>query len=166
MQNLLMRVPRYIVLKKRKGRLFSMNPLHTVSYFILLVSMMISLGACNGDGDPTPITEAPTLVPPTPTPAPPPIPENTPPQIVNVSASPVQICPGDTTKLIAVVTDADGDPLQYVWSSNIGKISDETDTETGNEAAYQAATTTGADVITLTVLDGQGDRIKDKQMYK
>lgn len=135
-----------------------MKPLHTVSCYVVLVSMLLLLGACKGDNDPTPMPEVPTStsIPPTHTPAPPPAPENMPPQIVSVSASPVQICPGDTTKLIAVVTDADGDPLQYVWSSNIGIISDKTNTESGSEATYQAATTTGADVITLTVLDGQG----------
>ncbi|MCP4358008.1 MAG: hypothetical protein GY796_08340 [Chloroflexi bacterium] len=92
--------------------------------------------------------------------APPPTqpPVNTPPEIVSVGASPINICPGETTKLIAVATDADGDSLQYVWLSTIGTISDKKDTPTGSEATYQASTTTGADVITLRVLDGQGEQ--------
>ncbi len=129
----------------------------------LMVSILILLVACNSDPTPPPETLIVTTVPPTHT-VPPPTqsPENNPPEIVSVGASPKQICPGDTTKLIAAATDADGDPLQYTWLSNIGTISNATDTETGNEATYQAATTTGADVITLTVLDGQGGQDKEQ----
>jgi len=135
----------------------------------LIIVMMLVLSACGGNETPTPTLEPPPTDTPVPTPtvvpSPTPIP-NTPPQIVTLAGNPREICPGAKTGLVAVVVDADGDPLTYVWNSETGTISNETQDSNGGKADYQGSTSPGEDTIELTVSDGRGGTQKSQTSIK
>ena len=129
---------------------------------IVFIAMLLVLSACNGG---TPLTPTPQP-PPTEPPAPEPIvlasPTNSSPEIVTLAASPKEICPGDQTSLVAVVVDADGDELKYVWNSEVGTISNPTEDATGGEADYLGPASPGSDTVELTVSDGKGGTAKQQ----
>lgn len=131
----------------------------TIRRSYMVIAIMLVLGACGGGGELTPTSEpSPTETPiPSPTviPSPTPVP-NTPPEIVTLSGSPREICPGERTELIAVVVDADGDSLAYVWTSETGTISNQSEDANGGQADYQGSALPGTDSVELTVSDGKG----------
>jgi hypothetical protein len=64
------------------------------------------------------------------------------------------------------VVDADGDPLKYVWNSDVGSISNQSEDANGAEADYLGAAKPGDDSIELTVSDGKGGVDKEQASVK
>ena len=123
--------------------------------FLWILITITLLGACGNGG---PNIPTPTLAPP-PTQTPDLSPTaiiNRPPRIETLAASPREICPGETTILNAVVIDEDGDPLTYVWGSDVGTIINQSEDGTSARADYHAPPSAEEDNIELTVSDGKG----------
>ena len=135
--------------------------IHWHSYLLPMVIILV-LSACNGGDLLTPTPALPPTEAPTPQPTVIPSPVNSSPEIVTLAASPKQICPGEQTSLVAVVVDADGDTLKYVWSSEVGTISNPTEDATGGEADYLGPASPGSDTVELTVSDGKGGTAKQQ----
>lgn len=51
-------------------------------------------------------------------------PQNNPPKIISITVSPPEIKIDETISLSCVATDADGDDLTYIWSSDFGTFPD------------------------------------------
>jgi hypothetical protein len=78
-------------------------------------------------------------------PPPPPPPANRPPTVqCEVERSTIQ--PGETTRVRAVASDPDGDPLTYEWSASAGKI-----TGSGAEAVYDSAGVAAPSSVSVSV---------------
>jgi hypothetical protein len=130
---------------------------------ILSMASMLILSACGGGGTPTSTAEPqPTE---TPIPSPTSLP-NIPPEIITLAGSPREICPGELTELVAVVMDADGDPISYVWTSEVGTISNPSEDANGGRADYQGSALPGEDSVELTVSDGKGGVHKSQTSIK
>jgi hypothetical protein len=71
--------------------------------------------------------------------------------IQKVSYSPKTIRVGEQAKLTAIAIDPDNDALVYYWSAQHGKVSQGAQ---GNTVDYIAPSTSGIDVVEVTVTDG------------
>jgi hypothetical protein len=80
---------------------------------------------------------------------------NSPPVVEKIILDPSgNFTPGSDIQLSAIVTDAEGDPLEYYWESAGGIIEDPTAEETGWEL-YEDAEPLSYESVTLTVSDGK-----------
>ena len=133
---------------------------------ILPMAIILILSACGGGGELTPTSEPQPTETPIPLPTVIPSPTNTPPEIVTLAGNPREICPGENTELVAVVVDADGDPLTYFWTSEVGTISNQSEDSNGGRADYQGSALPGEDSVELTVSDGKGGVHKSQTSIK
>jgi hypothetical protein len=77
--------------------------------------------------------------------------KNSPPVVVAVVVNPLAVDPGQTASVVVTATDADADPLTYVYTVNGGAISG-----SGPNVQWVAPSTSGAYSVTVNVSDGQG----------
>jgi hypothetical protein len=94
---------------------------------------------------------------PTPTGTPPP--PNHSPKLEAFGADKTTVEPGESVRLWALVTDADGDsPIFYDWRASAGDIQDKNETAILNTTGV----TTSEVIVILTVNDGKGGRTSQK----
>ena len=79
---------------------------------------------------------------------------NNPPQIVSVSADPVNLAPGEISTLTCVASDPDGDTLTYSW--RYSGPCEAAILETGSTVDWTVAGALGTYTVTVTVNDGKG----------
>ena len=77
--------------------------------------------------------------------------KNSVPVVVGVVVTPAAVDPGLTANVVVTATDADSDPLTYVYTVNGGAING-----TGPMVQWIAPSAAGAYSLTVTVSDGQG----------
>jgi len=77
--------------------------------------------------------------------------KNVSPVVVSVVINPTAVDPGQTANVAVTATDADSDPLTYVYIVNGGAING-----MGPMVQWIAPSTSGAYSLTVTVSDGQG----------
>lgn len=78
---------------------------------------------------------------------------NRPPVIESITATPDTVLVNGQSKLEAVATDPDGDPLRYFWKSSSGILSD----STANPVTWTAPKLANTYYIYLTVKDAKDD---------
>jgi hypothetical protein len=71
---------------------------------------------------------------------------------VLITATPSAIFFGQTSRIVALATDDEGDPLTYVWTCSGGTFTEGTGTP---NVTWQAPNTEGTYTITVTVSDGE-----------
>jgi hypothetical protein len=81
---------------------------------------------------------------------------NKPPILDLIEVSAALVSAGEPVTLTARARDADGDPLNYEWSSSAGEIRGSGDTVTLDTSEVDASTGRADVRITLTVSDGRG----------
>ncbi|MGB2798957.1 MAG: DNRLRE domain-containing protein [Dehalococcoidia bacterium] len=79
---------------------------------------------------------------------------NSPPQIISVSADPVNLAPGEISTLTCVASDPDGDTLTYSW--RYSGPCEAAILETGSTVDWTVAGALGTYTVTVTVNDGKG----------
>jgi len=77
--------------------------------------------------------------------------KNSAPVVASVLVNPAAVDPGSMASVTVTATDADGDPLTYVYTVNGGAISG-----SGPAVSWIAPSTSGAYSLTVNVSDGQG----------
>jgi hypothetical protein len=83
-------------------------------------------------------------------------PDNRPPVLVSLSASPEAVAVGDACTITARATDPDGDELVYEWAAEPGFV-----TGGGREVSLTAASCCfGGNTVLVTVKDGRGGETK------
>ncbi|MCC6410354.1 MAG: T9SS type A sorting domain-containing protein [Saprospiraceae bacterium] len=73
------------------------------------------------------------------------------PQIVSIEKNPAYVAPGGVVQLTCVATDANNDPLNYVWSAASGLLSG-----SGSSVTWTAPVTQGIYTISVVVSDDEG----------
>lgn len=73
------------------------------------------------------------------------------PVINSLTAAAQAVWPGGSTQITVNASDADGDPLTYVWSANGGSLSG-----SGASVLFTAPASGGQFRVSVTVQDGQG----------
>ena len=81
---------------------------------------------------------------------------NTPPQIVILTPSEMNVAPDDTCEISCTAVDADGDRLTYSWTASDGTI-----TGTGSTVSWEAPGDEGNYTISVAVSDGRGGTDSD-----
>jgi len=106
---------------------------------VVLVLGALLGGACGPKQQlpPTPTTPTPT--------------GNQPPTITNLTAAQIQVYPSGTTEIQCVASDADGDKLNFSWSTTGGSFSG-----AGPIVVWQAPKQYGTYEVKVTVSDGKG----------
>lgn len=77
-------------------------------------------------------------------------PQNTPPVIQSVTATPADVGRGEETELTCIATDSDGDSLEYFWSAASGQLFDY-----GHQARWTAPNIDGSYIVHVTASDGK-----------
>jgi hypothetical protein len=117
--------------------------------FTLILAIVAVPTACGGPGNsPPPVTPPATSV------AGNPAGGNQSPVVKSLTANPASVKQDEITELRCDVTDPDGDPLTFAWSSNGGVFSDSTNKQFWTN--WRAPKQDGTFNLTVTVSDGRG----------